>query len=182
MAINQLKPHRVNPNAFFNPQLFLAYGPPPEATSKRAALRRFLHRHLLWLLTGAVGFLFWLEELWAARGYPGLPMLLVWRFELLAAGLSMLAGLLAWAIWKWRKTPIARPAKPSKHAEEINMLLCTPPPLAASANVSFKPRAPFTIEYWASYEAVPWSEDNLQMAELPDEFLAPDTLVLNIRL
>jgi hypothetical protein len=182
MAINQLKPHRVDPNAFFNPQLFLAYGPPPEVTSKRVTIRRFIHRHLLLLLTCAVGFLFWLEDLWAARGYPGLPMLLAWRFELLAAGLAMLAGLLTRAIWQWRKTRMAHPAKPMKQGEEINLLLCTPPPLAASANVSFKPRATFTVEYWASYDAVPWSEENLQMAELPDEFLAPDTLVLKIRL
>ena len=180
--MNHIQPQSIESKVFFEPQFFPVYGPSPIPASKSAALRQAFHCHplLSLLVIGVV--LFCLATMWAAQGYGGSEFLLRWRCELLAGLFSILTGWLFCTFRRWGKDRRARAERRRHYEQEIELLLrqCKVP---AESKHHIKPdEFLLTVDYWASGEAGPISERHFELAQLPDEFIAPDTLVLNFQI
>ncbi len=177
MATNHFEQQGITPPAIYDQQFFVVCGPPPEGN--RNALPRFFRKHWLALIIVLVFGGFLAEKAWAMYDYVGATMLYAWRCELLAGGLSLLTICLYHTFRRWgierRRRVVAR----REHSKEINALLCTPPPLSATVQLIPEPEFAITIERWASHHPTRLSEEHLRQAQLPDEFIAPDALVLN---
>lgn len=179
MAMNHVHSQNISPQSFYDQQVFVIHGPIPETQTQWQALCKWIGEHPIWSVIVAAVLLLGLEYLWAMLGHPGGATLFHWRVELLTVGLSCLTIFLFFTFRRWERERQWRATAKRERIEEINALLCTPPPLPLSVNVRTEEEFAITIEYWASDEPIRLTEDSIVHAQLPDEFLAPDALVLN---
>ncbi len=175
-------PQSVEGKVFFEQQYFPVYGPSPLPIGKTAALFQAFRCHpvLSLLVLGVVCFC--LESIWAAKGYVGSEFLLRWRCELLAGLLSILTLWLFCKFRRWGKDRSARAKRQQQYKQEIELLLRQGPIPAGSTHQIRPDELLLTIDYWLSGESVPISERHFDLAQLPDEFIAPDALVLNFQI
>ena len=175
MATNHLERRGITPPAIYKQQFFVLCGPPP--ARNRKALPRFLQKH--WLASIIVLFfgVFLTEKAWAMYDYAGATMLYAWRCELLAGGLALLTICLYRTFRRWGIERRRRVVTRREHGKEINVLLCTPPPLSPAIQPISEPEFAITIERWTSHKP---TEESLTQTTFSDELIAPDALVLKV--
>lgn len=173
--MNQIQHQSFEPHTYFDQQYFPVYGPPPVRISKLATLRQAIRSHWLGSVL-LVGFgLFCLGSIWAANGYWGGETLYRWRGEILATFLSLLTLGLYRRFRQWGKERTARAARRIQYRQEMATLVRLTTLPSPSGEVRL------TIDAWVSGASVPVSESHYQLAQLPDEFIAPDALVFNVQ-
>jgi hypothetical protein len=183
MARNLDSQHRLDTNAIFNQKVIPIYGPNPVVARRKVTIFYALCRRpwLLLFILLSVGF--GLQQLWATTGYQGLGILLRWRLEILAGSLSLLVIFL-WG--KFRRWEQARPQQRARRTQDTQEKVAgekTPhlPPTLPAKPQAKQEEFTLVIDYWASGEPVRLSEQHADLAQLPDEFIAPDALVLNFQ-
>lgn len=175
--MKQIQHQRVEPHTHFDQQYFPVYGPRPVRIGKLATLRQAFRYHWLGLLMMLGVGLFCMESIRAFTGYGGGLTLQQWGCEILATLLLLLTLALYRRFRQWGQERTMRKMRRIQSTQKadtlVNQLNITPPPLTTFL---------LTIDYWASREAIPISEYHYELAQLPDEFIAPDALILNIQL
>ncbi len=179
MATNHFERQSIAPPTIYNQQFFVVCGPVPAGNSGHLALQKLWREHWLGSLLVAAFGLYLAGSWWAMYDYAGAPTLFAWRCEWLAGGLSLLTLFLFCKFRRWGRERVLQDAARRERSEEIKAWLCTPPPLPASVQSSPKQAFAITIEHWTSNAPTRLSEEHLRQAQLPDEFIAPDALVLN---
>lgn len=182
MAMNQFERNGMTSTAIYNQQFFVVCGPIPEKNGTFMALRRFLQDHLLSASILVAFGLFLLGSWWGTVDYPGATALLLWRCELLAGILACLTIFLFRTFRAWGKERVQCKAKRQEQNDVMGVLLCTPPPLPEVEPVSPQPEFAITIEHWKSDVPTRLTAPYIRIEQLPDEFLAPDALVLNFEM
>ncbi|HEX4947818.1 MAG TPA: hypothetical protein VFZ34_14195 [Blastocatellia bacterium] len=182
MATNHVHPHTIPSQTHFDQQVFVVYGPLPKIRTPWQTLRKRMREHSFWTILIAAGLLFGLRYLWTMLDYVGAATIYDWRVEILSISLSLLILFLFFTFRRWERERQRRVRKRAKSAPKINALLCTPPPLPVTTDALTNEEFTITIEYWASDEPVRLTEESSFHAQLPDEFLAPDALVLNVEI
>ncbi len=182
MATNHFERHGVTPPTVYNQQFFVVCGPISEETGPLALTRKLWREHSLSVSVVGVFALFLLGSWWGAVDYPGAVALLIWRCELLAGILSLLTVFLLLTFRRWSQERAQRIIARRGSSEPGSILLCTPPPLSDEVPLPAQPEFSVTIEHWKSHEPMPLSEASMRIEQLPDEFLAPDALVLNFEM
>jgi hypothetical protein len=182
MAPNDFERQGIPTQTVYNQQFFVVCGPIAQTNSLSDWLRKLWHKHLLSISVVGVFGLFLLGSRWGASDYPGATQLLKWRCELLAGVLSLLVLFLFRTFRRWGQERAQRVITQRKPSETINLLLCTPPPLSDDTSIPTQLEFSVNIEQWKSHAAMPLSEPYIRNEQLPDEFIAPDALVLNFEM
>lgn len=182
MASNHLERRGMTPPAIYNQQVFVVCGPPPKGKHKLLAMPKLLRKYWLFSTIVAAFGICLLGIWWAQYDYAGAATLFAWRCELLAAGLSLFTMYLYRKFRRWGKERRRQVVTRQKRSEACNALLCTPPPLPDSGHFVQPLHEEFaiTIEHWDSHTPTRLSEELPEPTQLPDEFIAPDALVLNL--
>ncbi len=156
-------------------QFFVVCGPP---VSTRKALPSLLRQH--WLVTSFIALLGLLlaGAGWALLGAPSATIMWAWRCELLALVLSMGMLFCYRTFRRWGQKRKWRGAARRTRKPDLNSLLCTPPPLNPSVQIT--PEFAITIEHWKSAEPHCLPDEQVPPTALPDELIAPDALVLQV--
>ncbi len=178
MATNHFDRRGITPPAIYKQQFFVVCGPP--SVKKRNALSRFLRKHWGGSVMLVLAAFFLAGQGWARYDYVGATTLSDWYCEGLAGGLSLFAIYLYRTFRHWGLERQRRVKTRYERSQEINALLCTPPPLSSSVQITPDPEFAFTVEHWDSHAPSQLSEDSVTQTMLSDELIAPDALVLNV--
>lgn len=178
MATNHFERQGVPSSALSQQQFFVVCGPPPERN--RNAFQRFVRKHRWGSFMLALLGVFLAGKVWALYDYAGATTWYAWRCEALAGGLSLFTLSLYRTFRRWSQERRRRVVARRKRNQESNALLCTPAPLSPAVQITPEPEFAITIEHWNSHEPTRLSEEHLTQTTLPDEFIAPDALVLNV--
>jgi hypothetical protein len=186
MATNHFDRQGIPEQTVYNQQFFVVCGPIAETNSPSVMLRKLWREHSLSVSVVVIFGLFLLGSWWGAMDYPGANELLAWRCELLAGILSLLTISLFRTFRRWGQERAERVISQRKSQREpsemVNLLLCTPPPLSDEMPIPAQPEFSVTIEQWKSHAPTPMNEASIHIQQLPDEFIAPDALVLNFEM
>lgn len=181
MAVNHFPKQGLDTNTYQNQKYIPIHGPTPAATrSKKSAVYRALWRRPFFLLILLGLALTGLNQIWATTGYMGAETLLHWRAEIFVGSVALLTISLVVKIWQWVKARLAtRERQPSPeiavlHEQHSGTPTAMPKPEPRQDEFTLM------IDSWVSGEPLRVSEQHMRLAApLPDEFLAPDALVLN---
>lgn len=179
MATNHIQQQRFHSMGYGDQQFVMLCGPSKE--HRALGTPKLLREHPVWSVVIGGFCLFLLENLWSMYDYVGATVIWQWRSEILAGIISLLTLHLYVTFRSWQQEREQRANQRHERVEEFHSLLCTPPPLTEPTTIHQAEKEYFlTIERWASQEPYCWSEKQCEEFKLPDEFLAPDALVLNV--
>ena len=149
----------------------------------RQTVLQFFQRHKFWGILIVVLSLGAAERLCTALGYNVFEIIYNWRFAILGGGLFLLTGMLFFIFRMRRQEQPSIPAEILQAAQTIpvkNNVLVFPKSAKSQQKITAE-EVMVSIDYWASREPVNFTEDDLKMESLPEEFIAPDALVFSLQ-
>lgn len=158
------------------------YVPNDPATFRHGVLQ-FFRRHKFWGTLLVILLLGVAERLCASLGYNVFEIIYNWRFVILGGGLFLLTGLLFFIFRMWRQEQPSIPAEILQAAQTIpvkNNVLVFPKSAKSQQKITAE-EVTISIDYWASRAPVKFTEDDLSIESLPEEFIAPDALVFSLQ-
>ena len=144
---------------------------------------QFFRRHKFWSTLLVILSLGAAERLGASLGYNLFEIIYNWRFAILGGGLFLLTGMLFFIFRMWRQEQPSIPAEILQAAQTIpvkNNVLVFPKPAKSQQKITAE-EVTVSIDYWATRAPVKFTEDDLKMESLPEEFIAPDALVFSLQ-
>ena len=171
--------HGAKPARLPYPIYYVPNGP----DTFRQSVLQFFQRHKFWGIFIVVLSLGAAERLCTSLGYNVFEIIYNWRFEILGGGLFLLTGMLFFIFRMWRQEQPSIPTEILQAAQPIplkNNVLVFPKSAKSQQKITAE-EVTISIDYWASRAPVKFTEDDLNMESLPEEFIAPDALVFSLQ-
>lgn len=171
-----------NPNRNKNFQMdsFPVYFVPSKSKTRYSPLRTLFSAHKF-LYSALLGTVFiGLFYVWKLFDFPGAETLIHWIHEI-SAGILILIAIVLWSIFYQQhkvRRALARNQNPKMELTAVSSKIIIMSPYEVEETPVYIASESLSIDYWVSRETMMINDEDLTMGNLPDEYIAPDALVL----
>ncbi len=182
MAASSFDNKNANRARKFTLESLPVYYVPAQQAPKQSPLRAMLLAHKIVAIALCCLVAIVLFRVWQSFAFIGLPNIVNWMHEI-AAGILLVLTIILWAKFsKWHQirkvAAIKNDQKMELTAIRSNVIMLSPQ--QAQETPLYVAAESLSIDYWVSRETMGIEEEDLAIGNLPDEYIAPDALVLSI--